>query len=339
MLVASLVLGYFLTERVPDLIREAGYARRGQESPAGQARRQKLVDAGIDPAAGGAFGQFAGNLWRDTWLDLDERRHARRLKRPPFDPDAASRWDRWRDRLDRAVHEGTRRWRDPATDDAVEAEWWDTEPQPAPTPEPPPATPDQAGSDPDPAPGGEPSPSGEPQPASPPGPPPWAARERLDPEDAHRWAWDHEPFTHPTQPPTQPEPEGPLKGDLNRTAPEPQHQPAALEGAPTMTAVVPAGRAVTGVVSGAAEARAIQRALETANAAYTAELARIRHRIASLGEQTLSAVQMSTRSRVVAWTVQAAESAAAAQAAARTCGAEVGPLMGQVAREFQRLNS
>lgn len=105
-----------------------------------------------------------------------------------------------------------------------------------------------------------------------------------------------------------------------------------------MSSLVRAG-AVTGVLSGAAEARAVQRQLEAANTAYVAELARVRARITSLGEQTLSTVQMAQRSNVVSLLVQSAEAAAAAQAAARTCGAEVAPLLGQVARAFERLNS
>jgi hypothetical protein len=96
---------------------------------------------------------------------------------------------------------------------------------------------------------------------------------------------------------------------------------------------------VTGVVSGAAEARAIQREVDNAVEEFATRLLRARARIQSLGEQTLGNVQMSIRSRVVAVTGQAAESAAAAQAAARGCAAEVGPLMGVVAREFDRLNS
>ncbi len=105
-----------------------------------------------------------------------------------------------------------------------------------------------------------------------------------------------------------------------------------------MTAVVPArGGAVTGGASGAAEAKAIQRAVEDANSAYVAAMEAIKHRIVSLGEQTIAQVQMAQRSHVVQLTVQAAEAAAAAQAAAKRCGNEVGPILGQVARAFQRL--
>jgi hypothetical protein len=104
------------------------------------------------------------------------------------------------------------------------------------------------------------------------------------------------------------------------------------------TAVATTG-AVTGVVSGAAEARAIQRAIEIANTEYVAALYRARARLHALGDQTLSVVQMSSRSNVVALLVQAAEAAASAQAAANGCGTEVAPLMGSVARAFDARNS
>lgn len=99
------------------------------------------------------------------------------------------------------------------------------------------------------------------------------------------------------------------------------------------------GQAVTGVVSGAAEARSIQRALEAATQAYDAAVASARARIHALGEQTLTVVQMAGRSTVVAAAAQAAESIAAAQAGVNTCKAEVIPLLGRVAREFDRRNS
>lgn len=99
------------------------------------------------------------------------------------------------------------------------------------------------------------------------------------------------------------------------------------------------GQAVTGVVSGAAEARSIQRALAAATAEYAAAVAAARQRIHSLGEQTISTVQMAGRSTVVAATAQAAEAIAAAQAGVNACSAEVIPLMGIVAREFDKRNS
>ncbi len=106
-----------------------------------------------------------------------------------------------------------------------------------------------------------------------------------------------------------------------------------------MTDVATRGTAVTGVVSGAAEARSIQRALEAATQAYDAAVASARTRIHSLGEQTLSVVQMAGKSTVVNATAQAAEAIAAAQAGVNACKAEVIPLMGRVAREFDKRNS
>ena len=96
---------------------------------------------------------------------------------------------------------------------------------------------------------------------------------------------------------------------------------------------------LTGVISGAAEARSIQRALDAATEAYNAAVASARARIHSLGEQTLGTVQMASQSRVVNATAQAAEAIAAAQNGVNVCKAEVIPLMGMVAREFSKLNS
>lgn len=147
----------------------------------------------------------------------------------------------------------------------------------------------------------------------------------------------------PTRPATQ-QVRSPAVGTLDRIDPPAAAQPAL--GATATTVIegevvteIARGGAVTGVVSGAAEARAIQRAVDEANAAYIAAMARIRARIISLGEQTLAEVQMAARSDVVQHTVQAAEAAAAAQAHAKAVGSEVGPLLGAVARAFNRRNS
>ena len=99
------------------------------------------------------------------------------------------------------------------------------------------------------------------------------------------------------------------------------------------------GTEVTGVVSGAYAAAQIAAAIETANAAYLAELTRIRAQISALGEATLGNVQMQDAGEVMTALAAAAEAASAAQAAARNCGAEVGPLMYQVKTAFDRRNS
>jgi len=56
-------------------------------------------------------------------------------------------------------------------------------------------------------------------------------------------------------------------------------------------------------------------------------------------EETVGVVQMSGRSVVVGLLVQAAESAAVAQNAARCLGAEVVPALEATARAYDRLNS
>lgn len=334
MLVAAMVIAV-LVKRIPEALAEVEFAKRGEQSPASAARAQRLTDAGIDPAAGGAFRQYAGNLWRDTWLDLDEQRRARRAAREPYDPTGPSWWERLRARLDEATDRFGDRWRHPDDDPdppgdgrawdhderTFDGEWTDTEP-------------DSGGSEPD---RGKSGPDPDPRD---PGGPEGGATPTPDEEPG----WSGDAGTPANDDPTTPspgsaatdDPREPVRGVITRDPPE--HETAnPTEGDP-MSALVRAG-AVTGVVSGAAEARAIQRALEAANTAYVTELNRIRARINSLGEQTLSTVQMAQRSTVVSRLVQAAEAAAAAQAAARTCGAEVGPLMGQVARAFERLNS
>lgn len=140
--------------------------------------------------------------------------------------------------------------------------------------------------------------------------------------------------------PHRPPSDEPIKATITVGHPDtqsaPSHTPiAAIEGVPMSTVA----RQVTGVVSGAAEARAIRRDVTAATEAYVAALARIRARVNSLGEQTVSTVQMALHSRVVANTAAAAEAAAAAQAAANQCAAEVGPLLDAVGREFDRVNS
>ncbi len=99
------------------------------------------------------------------------------------------------------------------------------------------------------------------------------------------------------------------------------------------------GQAVTGVVSGAAEARSIQRALESATQAYAAAVASAQERIHALGEASLSVVQLAGRSDVGAATAQAAEAIAAAKNGVNTCRDEVVPILGVIARRFDARNS
>lgn len=310
-------------------------AKRGEESPAAHARRQRLIDAGIDPATGGPMRQYLGNRWRDYWLDADRqatnRRDARRVK------EEAGEALSWRERLNaRMDDEANRR-----------AEQWRTRPA-ADT-----APPVNFHPQPDPTPNSTNNPSG--------------GEQQGRREHPERPGSGHTEYPHPDPAPIPDEPESPRGGTThtNDTPPtagqpsdtrepirvdvqvgeplrspteQPTAAPAAITAGGTMSNAV-AQQTVTGVVSGAAEARAIQNAINAATEEYVARLTRLRGRIASLGEQTLTTVQMSTRSQVVANTAAAAEAAAAATANARACTAEVVPLLGAVARAFDRVNS
>ena len=108
-------------------------------------------------------------------------------------------------------------------------------------------------------------------------------------------------------------------------APSTTEPARAIEGAPTMTAVATRPGEVTGVQSGAHEARRLAAAVQNEAAQHVANLRRIRAQIAALGEQTLGTVQMANHSTVVAMLAAAAEAAAAAENAARSCASEVGP--------------
>lgn len=320
---------YGILHRSPSLageaVREFGYARRGEESPAAATRRQRLIDAGIDPAAGGAMRQFIGNAWRDFWLDKDSQRKMARARRGVAEAngDAESWWDRMSERLDDEVTRRADRFRSRPTEDH---------------------RPVLAHADDDDPPRSEPGYSPDTPPHSPPSPPGSDTFDAPDPDQ-------DEPRTpdlgavHNDQDYRDPGPNrspirvtATLGEPLDRPTAPTTHAPAITAGG-TMTAVATTQQNVTGVASGAAEARAIQRQIDAATGEYVAQLARIRARIHALGESTLGTVQMSGRSRVVALTQQAAESAAAAQSMAKGCGAEVAPLLGHVAREFNRISS
>lgn len=324
-LLVCCVFAYWLVKHTPELVGEAfqewGYARRGEESPAAAARRARLAAAGVDPVAGGGFGQYAGNVWRDFWLDKDRERRQRRADRLVDAGDAASEstegtgwWarigTRVGERLDEAVDRQASKWKSRR------------------------AGRDEAGN---------PTPDGDAGHVSDPTP----SDQQPDP--------DRTDPAGPGSGSTAPDPGDPGLDDnrldpirVDATLGEPcpttaapvaiGTQPAVLEGE-TMTAVATRGTAITGVVSGATEARSIQRALAAATAAYQAAVAEARNRINSMGQQTLSTVQMAGRSTVVQACSAAAEAIASAQASVNGCNAEVIPLLGRVAREFDKRNS
>ena len=349
------VFAYWLAKHLPEVVGEAAQAfaagLRGEESPAMAARRQRLKDAGVDPATGGAFRQFAGNTWRDFWLDQDQARAKRRTNTSPrgTGPDR-SVFDRIRDAFDNEVDRRAQAWR------ARKA--GATNQKPSGTPN-------------DPGPATEPSGPPGPNPGSPTGneqePAPEPTQEPVRvPSTLRAPDTDSNPGA-PRQPPVPPPALGaptvdpaPATTDTDsrpavRVPSTLGSDPAAGDTRPfgttstttallepegiTMTDVATRGTAVTGVVSGAAEARSIQRALDAATDAYNAAVANARARIHALGEQTVGTVQMATRSRVVEGTAQAAEAIAAAQNGVNVCKAEVIPILGMVARHFDRLNS
>lgn len=305
----------YLVGRLPEALAEVEWAKQGEQSPKLEARTKRLADAGIDPATGGAMRQYVGNAWRDVWLDLDEQRRARRDARAPYDPADTSWWGRLRDWFAARVDEATAEWRRRNSGDGGH----DREDG-----------------------GGAGADSSDDEPDTGQGDDPETGQTLDDPPDPDG---DGDTFDDPHSEPetaddaaaaaTGPEPElpplPPLRGTLTR-------RDQTDEGA-DMTTALNRGGAVTGVVSGAAEAHAIAREVEAANAEYIARMGRVRNRIVSLGEQTASIVQMSLRSRVIQLTVQAAEAAAQAQADAKRCGGEVGPVLVSVARAFERLNS
>lgn len=332
MFVAALVVAA-LVKRVPDIVADLAEAASQGESAEDKSRRERLKNAGIDPPTGGAARRYFGSLWRDAWLDLDEKRQARRTGKAAGRPtpaagDGRSWLDRLADKVDATASATTNRWRaDPADrtgdanrhrpeghprpEDAELANWPPGSPAPVPTTDV--GDPDAAPSDAD------------------------TLLRPAPPGDGTAW-WQTIPISTPHR---HPEPAG--RGStatLERHSPDPPPPTTnqrVIEGE-IVTAVVPArGGAVTGGSSGAAEAKAIQRAVEDANNAYVAAMEAIKRRIVSLGEQTLEQVQMAQRSHVVQLTAQAAEAAGAAQAAAKRCGLEVVPILGQVARAFQRL--
>ncbi|MFG2046107.1 hypothetical protein ACGFIW_01585 [Micromonospora sp. NPDC048935] len=350
---------YGMLQRSPqwagEMAEEWRAARRGEVSPAAAARRQRLINAGVDPAAGGPMRQYVGNRWREHWLDADAKATQRRADR--LDKEAAgevlSRRERMQSRLDDEVTRRAEQWRTREPGDIV-----------------PPVSTNKGGDKPGPGTpgGGAPSPSSDTTPPSTlqPAARGGSANTRTDvgdpdpiPDDFDgvysSTVHDDDYYTNPGRPreqPTTANPGGgtsatndrdPIRVDATvgahaRSNTQPAATAAITAGGTTMSNAV-AQQAVTGVISGAAEARAIQAALARATEDYVAQLNRLRARIYSLGEQTLGTVQMSGKSHVVANTAAAAEAAAAATANARACTNEVEPLLGNVARAFDRINS
>ncbi|GAA0528953.1 hypothetical protein GCM10010172_06970 [Paractinoplanes ferrugineus] len=328
------VFAYWLAKHLPEIAADTteaiAAAWKGEESPRVAARRKRLDDAGVDPSAGGAFGQYVGNLWRDFWIDQDRSRRSRPHKatapkpgpfariRDRWDAEVGKRADAWRGRRvkpdgetdpDLSPHRSRLDDTEPDRSNGEEFNpgWQENEED---------ARSGRRNPDPEPAadfrdPDRGPEPDHRPDPDDGPAHPD-PRPEQEDPPVHVDGAWG-EPVNHSTEPSSTTDPEGSTMTDLARR-----------------------GTAVTGMASGAAEARSILRYLEAATEAYEAAMRSARGRIHALGEQTVGTVQMGTRSTVVSLTAQAAESIAVAQAGASTCKAETIPLLGNVAREFDR---
>lgn len=323
---------YGMAKRAPGLIGEAvaefQAGLHGKTTQPAQDRRQRLIDAGVDPATGGPFRQFVGNTWRDYWIDKDRERQDRR-QRTPDDTvppqDGPGWWGRLRDRLDDAVERQAGKWRNrqdgPSGADgqggqATTSPEFDTDLQDITTGPDAPETPASEA------------------PETPTTDDAATPRQRSGPMGPISTT-DRSPIVvdaylgEPTSLPA-----GTVTAVLDPPGTNQQ-----LEGTPPMSGLATRGAAVTGVVSGAAEARSIQAALGAATAEYAAAVARARNRIQSMGEQTLSTVQMAGRSTVVQACAQAAEAIASAQSSVNSCSEEVIPLLGRVAREFDKRNS
>jgi hypothetical protein len=292
-------LVYLFLQRLPETLWEWEYAKRGEQSPAEQARVRRLTAAGIDPATGGAMRQFIGNAWRDLWLDLEEGRVRRRAGRGA---ESGGGWvTRLRQRLDDAIGARGARWR--------------SQPRP-----------DRAAGLPDPT------------------PPP------QDPPPARQPA--AEPGHNDTQPPEVAEGIIVIVIDDDALRPDPTPQPSAhLDGpavpaaAGPVTAVIEGeivstvAVSVTGVLSGAAEARAIAAQVDATTMAYAIALTKLRQRVQALGEAVVNNVELRGNSHVAAAVEQAAEALAATQASAISYANEVTLALAQIQRAFSRITT
>lgn len=353
------VFAYWLMRHLPEVVNEAaeglGFGLRGEESPAAQARRERLKQAGIDPAVGGAFRQYAGNMMRDFWLDQDAaraKRRADRAGRAQAERDR-SRWQSLHDRLDGWLDDKAGQWQcrqHPAG----------TGPQPGGQTPPgstdPPPTPSEGGQDvsdewltPDPDEGdSEPivhnSDEYETKPGST-GNGRWSARHgrRFPGDEDYGAPYEKPDYTRPRA--EQYRQQGPIRVDA--TVGDPIGEPttgrtatAVLEldqGASSMSATVATrGIPVTGIQSGAQECLSIDQALQAAISEFQARLAQIAGRTHQMGNATLGIVQFAGNSTVVTRMAQAAEAIAATQAQALALGAEVSPLLHQTRAEFLR---
>ncbi len=337
-----------ILQRSPKLVREfveeIRYARNGQESPSASARRQRLIDAGVEPGVGGPARQFTSNWWRDFWLDMDRRRRAKAARR-------RARGERrsWRDRVDEEFGQRSGQWPLDAPDDPSRSTpnrgtASDDEPASGSGDD---SLPDDDGRHPDREPSEGDGPStgrGADGDTSSPDPGPSTADDYSHDDGRDDFDDGREPirveaFTGEPWPSWNPPPTPPIPTPAQPALPASSGtSTAVLEGEP-MSTLATTSTPVTGVISGATETASIRRQLDAAVNTFVAELGRVRARLTSLGDQTLSIVQFAGSSSVIGRMVQAAEAAASAQAAANSCASEVGPLLDATKREFEKRNS
>jgi hypothetical protein len=362
-------------ELAADAIREIRAAITEDEIPTSD-RARRLAEAGYDTADGGAFRRFTGNVWRDFWNDQRRAHNARRAGTPapaskgPFrrlvdawDSEVERRAQRWASQP-RCPYPNFDR--DTPVDDAEFTDhlrdcrkcgdrYGQLNDQPGPQP----GKPDTftTGDGPD----FESTAHDSDQ--YPPGPntgpctgDPGCIHCHLEDllEEKHDAAYSQRAADEPAAGPIRvdatvgnPIDDTPANTPLPLTAPDTsgQHQQAATstlvldqpEGPTDMTQTVATrGIAVTGVQSGAAECLSINQALDLAVAEFQQRLDVIGRRVHAMGDATLGLVQFAGTSDVVTRMAQAAEATAAAKAAARACGTEVGPLLMQTRTEFLR---
>jgi hypothetical protein len=354
---------YGILQRTPALLRdmaaEIPQVLRGDGEPFADARRQKLADEGVEPTATGSrVRDHLGDMWKDLIHDLGAERRERRTARGQ-DPGTG-----WFGRMRGRVAEGV----DSTVDDwggkVIDGEVVEPETPPANSERTPGGradVTDPAGHGDDQGPVRVPSTLGDLTPES------TTKRPELNSQPP-RPAVDDAPPAHggdTVKVPSilgEPQVEPPAEAARPLPPATPISTPSAtrhqlpdggatapgsgttalleLEGIPDMSnAVATTGGQVTGVISGANEANAIYRQLEAATQEYVAQIAAVRRRINNLGSDTLSLVQFSGTGAVVTRMGQAAEAAAAAEANARQCSAEVGPLLLATKREFDKRNS
>lgn len=350
-MVVAVMAVYALLSRSPAIVGELVDSwRQGRESQAARDRRERLLKAGVDPATGGAARQFAANLWRDTWLDLDEARSARRAARKAG-RNGSSRGG-WAARVDAAVGERLRRWgrdtsfrrspgcpgggdsRSPGTG-TVGGRVSPKSPRGGGTQ--PPGSP-RGGTAGDRVSSRSPG-AGRPRDWVPVGSPehgtPWNRYQCAESvvhdsdeyvvRDSVPDGQDSEDTPGTGCPEDEDSNRPPLRVDVTVGKPMRQEN--------TMTQAVE----VSGIGSAHAEAEAILRAAKLAAIEYSTALGALRDRLQSLAEQTVGQVQMATTSRVVGYTQTAGEAAAAAQAHAVASVEEIIECVDAVKREFGQL--